>query len=246
MARFFSGGGSDGILTPSANYFSSTTGQSVSFWVYVNALPASYAGLVQSGVGSDLAIYLKSSGALALYASNQWGRSQDPYSSTPSTISTGAWHNIVFLASSSAGTVLGYIDGSVGTNPGGPTIVSKTDTYSFGYDPNNAGRILNGSLADIAFWNVDLTAAEATALANGARPSQIRPKSLAGWWPLTGLQSPEPDLSGSKNNGTVTGTTPAFGPPLMAFTPRSPQYTALPVLPVMIPAGLLGLAACEY
>ena len=35
-------------------------------------------------------------------------------------------------------------------------------------------------------------------------PGSIR-KGLMGFWPLFGSASPEPDLSGNKNNGTVTG-----------------------------------------
>jgi hypothetical protein len=38
------------------------------------------------------------------------------------------------------------------------------------------------------------------------------------------LASPEPDLSGNKNNGTLTGTTNTFGPPILPFTRRWPQF----------------------
>jgi hypothetical protein len=37
--------------------------------------------------------------------------------------------------------------------------------------------------------------------------------NLKGWWPLDGYQSPEPDLSGNGNNGTLTGTAQVLGAP---------------------------------
>ena len=82
-----------------------------------------------------------------------------------------------------------------------------------------------GLIADCAAWNVQLTDAEVAALAMGVRPYNIRPASLIGYFPLDGFQSPEPDLSGNANNGTLTGTALAAGPPLMMFTPRSPLIT---------------------
>jgi hypothetical protein len=85
------------------------------------------------------------------------------------------------------------------------------------------------TLADVAIWNVDLTAFEISALAKGARPNIIRPASLVAWWPLDGLQSPEPDLSRNAKNGTLTGTAAAFGPPYAPFTPRWPQIILPPV-----------------
>jgi hypothetical protein len=96
---------------------------------------------------------------------------------------------------------------------------------------NGASLFNNGQLADFAIWSVLLTAAEASALAKGARPNTIRSASLVNWWPLGGIQSPEPDLSGNKNNGTLTGTAPAFGPPIAPFTPRWPQTLAAVAAP---------------
>jgi hypothetical protein len=84
-----------------------------------------------------------------------------------------------------------------------------------------------GLIADVALWGVELTQLEITALALGALPKTIRPNSRLGDWPLDGLQSPEPDLSGHAFNGTLTTTSgtinPAFGPPVSPWTPRRPQ-----------------------
>jgi hypothetical protein len=82
----------------------------------------------------------------------------------------------------------------------------------------------DGSIADIAVWQgIVLTQTEITGLSKGTRPKDVRPGNIKAYWPLYGLQSPEPDLSGLANNGTLTGTASAFGPPYAPFTPRWPQ-----------------------
>jgi hypothetical protein len=99
------------------------------------------------------------------------------------------------------------------------------------------GQALQGNMADTALWNVVLSATEIAALAKGIRPPQVRPAALIGYWPLDGLQSPEPDLSGNRNNGTLTGTVNAFGPPIRPITPRMRK---LQFAPFTVPPPLMG------
>jgi hypothetical protein len=81
-----------------------------------------------------------------------------------------------------------------------------------------------GNIADLAIWFTLLTQGQITALANGARPHKIGATPVKVYFPLWGLSSPEPDLSGNANNGTLTGTALATtAPPTMQFTPRWPQ-----------------------
>ena len=88
----------------------------------------------------------------------------------------------------------------------------------------------DGLIADVAVWSVILTAGEAAALRAGARPYNIRQAALTGYWPLDGLSSPEPDLSGFSNNGTLNSApTLAAGPPIALFTPRAPQLISPPI-----------------
>lgn len=61
-------------------------------------------------------------------------------------------------------------------------------------------------IAEAAVWTVALTAAEALALAAGYAPYLIRPQSLYGYWPILGVQSPEPDLSMNSRSMTLNGT----------------------------------------
>jgi hypothetical protein len=79
----------------------------------------------------------------------------------------------------------------------------------------------NGLIAEFGCWNVVLSDAEVAALGAGALPSTVRPNALVGYWPLNGLVSPEPDLSGQAHNMTLHNTPLlAAGPPVALFTPR--------------------------
>jgi hypothetical protein len=145
-------------------------------------------------------------------------------------MSTSIWYHCLATYDGSS-TIAVYVNGvSDGTAAASGTILNGAAHFYIGAIPNTGGSpnpedFFPGTVADAAVWNTLLSASEITALAKGARPINIRSGSLKGWWPLDGLQSPEPDLSGNKNNGTLTGTNPAFGPPIAPFTPRWPQFT---------------------
>jgi hypothetical protein len=150
-------------------------------------------------------------------------------SSSPTTYSNNVWNHAAGTLSGTNGVI--YLNGtSVGSNGSASFHNPTTGTAQISGDAFNGDRIMTGNICDVAVWSAALTALEVAALANGARPYQIRPGSLIGYWPLDGLQSPEPDLSGNANNGTLTGTSLAFGPPLMQFTPRWPQFLTPPVV----------------
>ena len=79
---------------------------------------------------------------------------------------------------------------------------------------------MDGDVAETSFWDVVLTADEFAALANGVSPNRIRRQNLVSYYPLYGIASPEPDLSGSANHGTVTGATQADHAPVGRYAPR--------------------------
>lgn len=159
-------------------------------------------------VSSGIAVIGSSS---ATFAANTWYRGVATYASG------GGWAIYATGASPSSGTMVEAL-----TNT--PLQIGNQTNFSESW---------SGALADVAVWNVVLSAAEAASLVQGARPFTIRPKSLIGYWPVDGLQSPEPDLSGNANNGTLTGTALAPGPPFALFTPRWPQLAPIsaPVIP---------------
>lgn len=83
-------------------------------------------------------------------------------------------------------------------------------------------RFLNGRLAEVAIWDVGASVGERKALAAGVPPPLAKPGGLKAYWPLLG-DSPEPDYSGNRNSGTLTGTTVANHPGVrtLLWVPRS-------------------------
>lgn len=72
-----------------------------------------------------------------------------------------------------------------------------------------------GRIAELVVWKgVVLTANQIKALAAGANPAMTNPGGIVLYLPLPGADSPEPDYSGSRLNGTLTGTAAANHPPV--------------------------------
>jgi hypothetical protein len=89
-------------------------------------------------------------------------------------------------------------------------------------DTNGATlNFMSGSMADCAVWNTNLSSSDIAKLAAGYRPIDVNSANLVGWWPLSGYSSPEPDISGNANNGTLTGTSQAAMPPYISRGARS-------------------------
>jgi hypothetical protein len=128
-----------------------------------------------------------------------------------------------------AGGTLSSYQISVGNFSLAPTSWDVAD------DPGN-GRWFDGAVAEAALWSNWLTLPELNALLAGVNPQRIRPQSLVGYWPLWGLLSPEPDLSGNGNSMTLTGSPPAANhAPVTLFTKKArsqvePAATASPLL----------------
>lgn len=98
---------------------------------------------------------------------------------------------------------LNGIAGATGTDSRNPALAETTVGTGSGQERGFAN---TGHLAEAAIWSVGLSAAEIAALAAGVPPRLIRPESLWGYWPIWGVDSPEPDLSGNQRSLTVTGT----------------------------------------
>ena len=192
-------------------------------WIYPTSFPNAYNPVIGRSDGATHYYVLqpKSTGKMALYYIDNGGVSRN-YDPGNTTISTNVWSHLAFVIPAS-GKGEGYINAVLDAQCtiAGTGITTISASTCFGGD--NHGAFFAGRLADAAIWNVNLLLPELKALANGARPWTIRPGNLVGYWPLDGLQSPEPDLTGNKNNGTLTGTAAASGPPYAVFTPRWPQ-----------------------
>lgn len=154
-------------------------------------------------------------------------------------ISSGVWANWVFTwqIHATAGQKLYKDTIMIGTPVPFPSALTTTElNYVIG---NYAifGAAFLGAMADFAIWNVTLSSGEIAALAKGVRPGRIRPGALQLWVPCDGIQSPEPDLSGNRSNGTVAQSTLSTGPSISMFTPRWPINDVFPpAAPSFIPA----------
>jgi hypothetical protein len=227
MARSFNGV-SDKIATATFA-IPASGGWSFFCWLNVQGGAGTIREIVRNNSGSNspnpnIALYVNSTNKIMSVDTS--GVIQTGCTFTPTI---GVWCHVGFTLSTLAAiaTIAYYANGATaGTDTNSAAAGGTSSPIWFGDDA--FAQPMNGFLADPAIWNAKLTAAEVSALANGARPGTIRSASLAGWWPLGGLQSPEPDLSGNANNGTLTGTNPAFGPPIMQFTPRWPQFIPPP------------------
>lgn len=156
------------------------------------------------------------------------------------TIANGVWTHIAMNTDAApGGTVNFYIRGSLDLSAG--------TGYGGVYTAQNAliGNVSSnepyaGILADVAVWNVVLTAAEHLMLGQGLRAKYVRPDNLIGCWPLIGRSQYEPDLTRYANYGTTTGTASAPDPPFL-IPDRNKIFYLEPEgeLPILSAAGFL-------
>lgn len=86
-----------------------------------------------------------------------------------------------------------------------------------------------GTVAEVAVWNDELSVSQAKSLATVcplAVPFGPSGGKIIGYWPLYAAHSPEPDLSGNVNSGTLTGTTLGNHPPCVPWPPKAPMLGA--------------------
>jgi hypothetical protein len=208
------------------------TAITMSAWFYLPSSTSGYRAIYSTAATGNYQQILINPSKIAYYVYGSADIHVDPGATL---ITTGVWIHCA-LTYDSVGGLKTYFNGANdGTAAANGTLgVADAPLTTIGYDANSPGRNFPGRIADCAKWNIALTAAEIGALANGARPYQIRPANLFHWCPLDGYASPEPDYSGSKFNGTLTGTSYVSGPPLNLFTPRR---EVIQPPPVTIPPG---------
>lgn len=154
------------------------------------------------------------------------------------TMSTGTWYALTGRKSGTgAGSGKVYLNGvEDGSVTASTTILNASSPLRFGAD--SFGNLLDGSVAEVAIWDIALTPDEIAALGKGVSPLLIQPQNLKGYWPLYGAGSPEPDLSGNRNNATITGSVSAANhAPVGLYVPDagagfSTENTVVPTIAV--------------
>jgi hypothetical protein len=97
------------------------------------------------------------------------------------------------------------------------TTVDAPATASFGIGGSPALPTLlpwQGSLSNVAIWNVALSADEVQTLAQGVSPLRLRRDSLVRYWPMNRLTGAERDIVGAFNMPEVNGPIAAADEPI--------------------------------
>lgn len=123
---------------------------------------------------------------------------------------------------SSTSSVIAYLNGVAGSAV--QTVsgaIATTNSLQIGA-LNFGGTILqffNGRIAEVALWNVVLTAAEMLILSKGYSPLFVRRANLKAYWPLFGRFNPEPMTGGLGVAGVAQDLT-LINSPLQSAHPR--------------------------
>lgn len=138
---------------------------------------------------------------------------------TGQAISLSAWQHVGGVMNFTGDSLTPYANG-VADNGGAVTFGSNTYTFAA---PNRADAIasnnvntgtnvtdataaqVDGRIAEVAAWTIDIGAAGFAMLAAGYSPLFVHPEALAFYMPLIGVTSPEIERLG-RVNGTINGT----------------------------------------
>jgi hypothetical protein len=115
-----------------------------------------------------------------------------------STLSTGSWHHVCAVFTSSTSRAA-YLDGgNKGTDAtsASPSSAAITSTFIGRCTSSTTDNYMEGTIAQCAVWNVALTDPEVASLATGLTPLHVRPNNLVHYWPLESRASPEIDFVG--------------------------------------------------
>lgn len=106
-------------------------------------------------------------------------------------ILNGAWHHLAITLTTGRGWTR-YVDGATDGSGTYSAVGWGPDRASIGcLDRNTNSFFFSGKLEQTALWGRTLSAKEVASLANGLPASHLGPKH---YWPLWGVDSPEPDI----------------------------------------------------
>lgn len=180
-------------------------------WIRPNVITFSwFLGLGQFGGSpgsgdNHHTLSLQNAGQVRIFSRAGSGTGAGATSATVLTI--GAWIHVAGIVASTTDRriyVSGMLDGS------NTTLTTPLTPNSAGIGARHGDNVagdpqFNGRIAGVGIWNVALAPDEISALSRGVSPRQIRKASLWGFWPLLGIDSPEPDMSGNGRAMTLQG-----------------------------------------
>lgn len=195
---------------------------SLSAWFLPNDITNNHTLLTLSnGTGAER-VTLRANGGTAgdpLILRNTTG-GVDVSANTTTGFSASAWNHAFGIGTSSTSRDVWLNNGGQGSSSTSSAFPTGLNEIKLAAQADTTVR-LDGKLAEVAIWNVVLTADERAALAAAVSPLLIRPASLVAYWPLIGRYSPEIELT---NGDAVTLTNgPTNADHCRIFYPPRPQ-----------------------
>ena len=222
MSRFFNGIG-DLISVADDPLYEFTTSESYTWclWARHDSVAGyqCYVAKMPPASGPSY-IFRKSASNVIELEAGAIGASQNVLGTT--ALVAGAWYFVAVVRDVSADQIRLYL----ATAAGNVTLeTSATDTTTTAHGENTGvldigqqtnGFRMNGRLANVMLFTHALSLNELQAVKHGGIV-----QNLAGFWPLWGVASPEPDLSGNGRNGTVIGAVAADHAPIGPYVGRA-------------------------
>jgi surface protein len=203
---------------------------SISVWVKaVSVTTNNYAILGATTTSSDYWMLLPRTNTNGLTLQHR--RNTDgggSMSTTPSqNISANTWTHVV-VAKSSGSTVKIY-QNNLKITEESLSYTGYTPAQLFIGSPGDNANWLNGKIDEAAVWNLELSAAEVTALYNsgsGASALTIQSGGLQGYWKFDAISGPTAtDSSGNNRHGTITNAVESADVPFGDFPPPNAPPT---------------------
>ena len=205
-SRSFSAVGTN-YLTVGSSLPDMTSNWTIVFWVkrsVINANQMLYGRFATTSTHRQIAIYFNTSGNTL--------QVDIPYIgailTSSGTIIDTNWHHVA-VTRTSAGVYIIYLNGVFDSTTTNATAQETASPLYIGYSvPQTAGQF-SGQIAEMAGWNVVLKANEISSLAHCTPASVVHGgTNLQFYWPIWGADASEPDLSGGKNNLSISGSAP--------------------------------------
>lgn len=187
---------------------------SVCAWIKIRTMPTTTPGTICSkkdGALNGWEFYVDNSNN-RIGLSVGFAGTDGVFTTGNNSINTGEWHHVAFAYDTTdllSGPQI-YIDGVAQTVSSTlPTVGVLDDSGApFVIGSYNSTDFLNAAICRVSYFNRFLTRGEV--VQEMRIPGSVPGAKLS--LPIFGTSDPEPDMSGNKNNGTVTGTFAHSGP----------------------------------
>jgi hypothetical protein len=215
VSRTFNGTNSVGIV--GGNVSGPGIAWSVAVWIKAAALANTNADFYGEGLNGNSNPFLQwfmTVGNTVTAAFRADGGGSSDLLVGLATVADGTWKHMC-LTQGTDNVITQYVNGvSDGTltRTGNSTGTTTLDRVGFGFFVTTGTNLFTGSAAHGAGWSRKLAVQEVVSLANGLLPSHLGPTH---YWPLWGVDSPEPDIGNGTHalSAAVSATAGATQPP---------------------------------